>query len=128
MQKTFYDSSMGVPTYRATSATRSSVVTSAVLPGHTSLHTGTPSPSITIPSTICLQSLRWSLLLPYRPSVSPPPPVKNSEVVPIELGEQRPASSEQLLLDGVLGAPRRGRVGLAHRELLAEPPIARYRC
>ena len=57
------------------------MVTSVVLPGHISLHTGMPSPSITIPSTICLQSLRRSLLLPYWPSVSPPLPVKNSEVV-----------------------------------------------
>ena len=47
------------------SVTRSSVVTSVVLPGHISLHTGMPSPSMTIPSTICLQSLRRSLLLPY---------------------------------------------------------------
>ena len=39
----------------------------------------------------------------------------------VERGEQVAASSEQLLLDEVLDAPRRGRIGLAFPERLAEP-------
>ena len=57
-------------------ATRARVVTSFVLPGHTSEHTGRPSRSRTIPRTNCLQSGRWSLLKPRSPRCSPPSPVK----------------------------------------------------
>ena len=39
----------------------------------------------------------------------------------VERGEQVAASSEQLLLDEVLDAPRRGGIGLAFTERLAEP-------
>ena len=41
---------------------RHQVVTSAVLPGHISEHTGRPSPSITTARIICRRSGRWSLL------------------------------------------------------------------
>ncbi len=57
------------------------VSTSAVLPGHSSQQIGCPSPSSTAPTTICFKSGRWSLLLPRRPSLSPPSPSKYSEVV-----------------------------------------------
>ena len=100
-------------------------MTSVVLPGHISLHTGIPSPSITIPSTICLQSLRWSLLLPYWPSVSPPLPVKNNEVVSkntkssaLKRSRRRANNSSSMRS---LTRRGEGASGLAFPERLAEP-------
>ena len=47
---------------RNRSITGISVLTSAVLPGHISEHTGRPSPSISTARMICRRSGRWSLL------------------------------------------------------------------
>jgi len=47
---------------RNRSITGSRAVTSAVLPGHISEHTGRPSPSISTARIICRRSGRWSLL------------------------------------------------------------------
>ena len=66
---------------RSRSTTGRSVVTSVVLPGHSSEHRGRPSLSSTAPTTICGRSGRWSLLWPWRPRLSPPAPSKYSEVV-----------------------------------------------
>ncbi len=45
---------------RRRSITGTSTVTSAVLPGHISEHTGRPAASITTPTIICIRSGRWS--------------------------------------------------------------------
>ena len=107
------------------SATRSRVVTSVVLPGHISLHTEPPSPSMTIPSTLCLQSLRRSLLLAYWPSVSPPSPVKNSEVVSKNTRSRSVNRSRHRAnsASSMRSLVRRGEggVGLGFTERLAEP-------
>src|SRR5437870_8048711 len=56
---------------RSRSITGTSVVTSAVLPGHISEHTGRPSPSITTARIICRRSGRWSLAVAVTPQRLP---------------------------------------------------------
>src|SRR6516164_4687449 len=63
------------------SMTGKRVVTSVVLPGHSSEQIGRPRPSMTTASTTCFKSGRWSFEWPYWPRLWPPAPSKESEVV-----------------------------------------------
>src|SRR6516225_8005687 len=55
------------------SMTGKRVVTSVVLPGHSSEQIGRPRPSMTTASTTCFKSGRWSFEWPYWPRLWPPP-------------------------------------------------------
>ena len=115
--------------WRSRSITGSSTLTSAVLPGHISEQIGRPSASMTTPTIICCRSGRWSLEWPRAPRVSPPSPVKDSEVVSrnttLEIAEQVAPAREQRLLDQVLDGAGCERGGVppapSPRQLLAEP-------
>ena len=105
-----------------------SVVTSAVLPGHVSEHTGRPSPSITTARIICRGPAGDPCCSQCCPSVCPPAPSKYRLVVSIEhqveAGEQIAAVIEQSLLDHILQAARRrwrAAVLLLGRQFFAQP-------
>src|SRR5271165_2872583 len=104
------------------------LVTSAVLPGHISVHTGRPSPSSSTARIIWLRSGRWSLEKPRRPSVWPAGALEieagRVHEHDVERGQEVAPGGEQLLLQNVLhaarGKRRRG-VLLVVWKLLAQP-------
>ena len=107
------------------------LVTSAVFPGHISVHTGRPSPSSSTARIIWLRSGRWSLEKPRRPASGR----RTFEIEAgrvhehdVERGQKVAPAGEQLLLQDVLHAARRKRrrgVLLVFGQLLASTPRAK---
>ena len=100
-------------------------MTSVVLPGHISLHTGDAVPVNHHPQhhlfAIAAVVLALAVLAEGVAAVAGEEQRGGVEEHQVERGEEIAASSEQLLLDEVFGAPRRGGVGVGVVERLAEP-------
>src|SRR6516164_7824290 len=103
------------------SITGNSVVTSVVLPGHSSEQIGRPRPSMTAASTTCFRSGRWSFEWPSLAEAVAAGALEIKRKDQAQLTEQVVAQREQPLLDEVLGGAWSKTTSALVGQFVAEP-------